>query len=109
MSDDYERRLADWKKRNGVPEERVNEDIPAGELRMIVDDAKSTGQDYCWICAEQFPIKDMVVETSPYNQMEDDAIEDDGYIKPENRVRKCKACVKREEDEENGIEEGQEP
>lgn len=111
MSDDYEQRLAEWKKRHGVPDERAEsgEEIPAGELRMIAEDAKNPGKSYCWMCAEEFPIKDLIIETSPYNQMEDDAIEEDGYIAEENRGRKCKACVKREEDEFNGVEEGQEP
>lgn len=104
MSYDYEKRLAEWKKAHGVPEEIVSEDIPAGELRMMAEDAKSTRTGYCWMCAAEFPIKDMLIETSPYNQMEDDAIEDDGYIKPKNRVRKCKACDKADRDEYDGQE-----
>ena len=105
--DPYEQKLADWKKRHGVPDSFATDDTPAGELRMIAEDAKSTGKDYCWMCGDEFPIKDMVIETSPYNQMEDEAIEEDGYVAAKNRNRKCKACVKAEEDEINGVEDGQ--
>lgn len=106
----YEEKLAAWKRAQGVPDAIAsNEDIPAGELRMIAEDAKSTGKDYCWMCGDEFPIREMVIDTSPYNQMEDDAIEEDGYIRREARNRVCKPCVKREEDELNGVEEGQEP
>lgn len=108
--DSYEEKLAAWKQRHGVSEAIAsNEDIPTGEMRMIAEDAKATGKDYCWMCGDEFPIREMVIDTSPYNQMEDAAIDEDGYIARENRNRVCKACVKREEDEMNGIEEGQEP
>ncbi len=108
--DDYEKKLVAWKRAHGIPEAIAsNADVPAGELRMIVEDAKSTGSSYCWMCGDEFPIKDMVIETSPYNQMEDGAIEEDGYVAAEHRTRKCKACVKSEEDDEAGVEDGQEP
>jgi hypothetical protein len=98
--DDYETKLAAWKERQGVPKEWATDDTPVGELRMIAEDAKSTANSYCWMCADEFPIKDMVIETSPYNQMEEEAIGEDGYVSEENRVRKCKACVKREAEDE---------
>lgn len=108
MSDDYEAKLAAWKARLGVPDERAGEEIPAGELRMIAEDAKDAGKCYCWMCGDEFPIKDMVIETSPYSQIEDGVIEDDGYVPAEHRNRKCKACDKRQRDEDGGVEEGQE-
>ncbi len=76
---------------------------------MLAEHAKATGKSYCWMCADEFPIRGMHIETSPYNQMEDDAIEEDGYIAKANRVYRCEACDKREKDEMNGVEEGQEP
>lgn len=109
MSEDYEQRLADWMKRHGVPAERAMEPIPAGELRMIDEDQKSTAKDYCWVCGEEFPVKDMHIETCPYCQTEDGCIEEDGYVSIEHRTRKCVACEKRQADEDAGIEEGQEP
>jgi len=115
VSDDYEKKLAAWKKAHGVPEERAEsvEEIPSGELRMIAEDAKSVANSYCWMCADEFPIKDMIIETSPYNQMEEDVIEDDGYIRESERVRKCKACDKKEREEfeprDPNWSEGQEP
>lgn len=109
MIDDYEQQLAAWKLKHGVPEAKATEPIPSGELRMIAEDAKSTGTSYCWMCGDEFPIKDMVIETSPYSQMDDGNIEEDGYVPEESRVRKCKECVKREEDEERGADEGEEP
>lgn len=110
MADDYETKLAEWKKRQGIPEAIASdEETPSGELRMLAQHAKATGKSYCWICTEEFPIREMLIETSPYNQMEDGAIEEDGYIAKANRVYRCKACDKREEDEMNGVEEGQEP
>lgn len=110
MPDDYEKRLAEWKIKQGIPEAIAsNEDVPAGELRMIAEDAKSTGKSYCWMCADEFPIREMIIETSPYNQMEDGAIQEDSYVAEEHRTRKCKACVKRDDDEWNGKDEGQEP
>lgn len=108
-ADEYETKLSEWKKRHGVPEDRLSEEIPTGELRMISEDAKSTGKSYCWMCADEFPIKEMIIETSPYNQMEDAAIDESGYISEQNRVRKCKACEKRERDEESGRDEGEGP
>src|SRR5690606_32434734 len=107
--DTYDEKLIAWKRAHGVPEEQAAEDIPAGELRMMEEDAKSTGKSYCWMCAEEFPIRDMVIETSPYNQMDEEAMDETGYVPEPDRVRKCKACVKREEDEFNGVEEGQDP
>ncbi len=108
--DSYEEKLAEWKRARGVTDAIAsNEDIPAGELRMIAEDAKSTRKSYCWMCADEFQIRDMIIETSPYNQMDDDPIEEDGYIAKASRVRKCKKCDKREQDEMNGVEEGAEP
>lgn len=110
MADDYEKRLTEWKMKQGIPEAIAsNEDIPAGELRMIAEHANATGKSYCWKCADEFPIREMLIETSPYNQMEDAAIEEDGYIAKQNRNYFCKACDKRDNDEWNGIDEGQEP
>lgn len=98
--DDYDRYLAEWKKKHGVPESRAHESIPSGELRMIAEDAKNPGRCYCWLCGDEFPIKEMLIETSPYNQIEDGAIEDDGYVAEENRNRKCKACAKAEAEDD---------
>lgn len=104
MSDDYEKKLAEWKRKQGIPEAIASDaDVPAGELRMIAEDAKSSGSCYCWLCGDEFPIRDMVIETSPYCQVEDGVIEADGYVPAQHRNRKCKACAKREEDEENGV------
>lgn len=114
MSDDYEQRLSAWMRAHGVPEPRASapESIPAGELRMIAEDKQSTGTCYCWLCGDEFPIKDMVIEIDPHVQIDDDDEEgpdETGYVKEENRIRKCVACDKRQRDEEAGIEEGQEP
>lgn len=104
-ADEYDLYIADWKRKHGVPESVIQsgETIQPGELRMMAEDAKNPGRSYCWMCAEEFPIKEMLIETSPYNQMDEGAIDDDGYVAEENRVRKCKACAKREEDEEDGM------
>jgi hypothetical protein len=108
--DSYEQKLTEWKKKQGIPDTIASdEDIPAGELRMLAEHSKATGKSYCWMCADEFPIREMLIETSPYNQMEDAAIEEDGYIAKANRNYRCEPCDKRDRDEEAGIEEGQEP
>lgn len=108
--DPYDQKLTEWKKKQGTPDAIASDqDIPAGELRMLAQHAKATGSDYCWKCGDEFPIREMFIDTSPYNQMEDEAIEEDGYIAKQNRNYFCKACDKRERDEENGIDDGEEP
>lgn len=106
MADDYEQRLKEWKVKHGIPEAIASdEDIPAGEIRMLAEHAKATGKSYCWMCGDEFPVREMLIETSPYNQMEDGAIEEDGYIAKANRNYRCEPCDKRDRDEEAGIEE----
>jgi hypothetical protein len=105
-SSSYEDRLAAWKKKNGLITEE-GEEIPAGEARMNEEDAQAKGNAYCWECGNEFPIAEMVIETNPYNQLDDDVIEEDGYIAAENRNRRCKLCIKAEDDLNHGIEPGQ--
>lgn len=95
----YAEKLAAWKIRHGFPSERAAEDFSPGERRMIAEDAQATGTSYCWKCGGEYPIRELVLETSPYHQMTDD-IADDGYIPPHDRVRKCKPCAQAEANED---------
>lgn len=95
-ADKYEQELADWKARHGLTNAK-GEDITAEDI-MAAEDAKSTKKDYCWRCAEEFPIKEMIVDTDPYIQDEDAPQRDDDYIPAKYRVRVCKPCHKKEED-----------
>lgn len=94
----YEEKLAAWKLRMGVPLDAQS--LPDSEQVMIAEDAKDDGRAYCVECGEEFPIKEMRVETDPYIQYEDEPYRadgpylKDGYIPAKYRLRKCLPCWK---------------
>lgn len=101
MSDDYEKKLAEWKAKHGITTEGM--EPPSAEDRMRGEDSKSTEKDYCWRCAEQFPVSDMIVDTDPYIY-DGGTIRADGYIPEKERYRVCKKCHDRYENEEGDCE-----
>ena len=88
----YEEKLAAWKTRMGVPLDAQS--LPDSEQVMIAEDAKDTGRAYCVECGDEFPIKEMRVETDPYIQDDDGPHREDGYIPAKYRMRKCLPCWK---------------
>lgn len=105
-ADDYEKRLADWKARMGIPATMTGDagEID-GETLMVADDAKRKGKGYCVRCAEQFKICDMRLITrkeDPYIQMDESETpgKPDWWIAIGERVRMCRPCFKIEYESE---------
>jgi hypothetical protein len=95
-ADKYEQELAAWKARHGLANEHgidlTTEDI------MRAEDAKNPGNDYCWVCGGEFPIRAMFVDTNPYIY-DGNTINENGYIAPDERHRTCKRCHDEQEEE----------
>lgn len=94
-ADTYEQQLAAWKARHGLTNAK-GEDVTAEDI-MAAEDAKATGKAYCWRCTNEFPIREMIVDTNPYIQDEDAPYREDGYVPKKYRVRVCKPCHAKEE------------
>jgi hypothetical protein len=93
--DAYEQKLAEWKAKHGITH-ADGSDITVEDM-MQAEDAKDPGKAYCWRCTEQFPIREMLIDTDPYIQDEDRPQRDDGYIPKAYRVRTCKPCHEKAE------------
>jgi hypothetical protein len=84
----YEEELAEWKRRNGLPKEPVNQD----ELLMAVEENSSKESSWCLGCDKEMPVREMKLITrsiDAYVQIDEGETD---YIKPDCRVRMCPKC-----------------
>lgn len=88
----YDTELAEWKRRNGLPKEPVNQD----ELLMAVEENTSKENSWCLGCDIAFPVREMKLITrsiDPYVQYDHGETD---YIKKDCRVRMCPECFAEE-------------
>ena len=92
----YQDELDAWKAKHGVT--HTDESNPC-EMRMLAEQKLSTEKSWCLGCDAYMPVKDMVLITrrhDPYVQIDEGPTD---YISKPNRIYKCPACYKAEDDE----------
>lgn len=92
----YQQQLDAWKAKHGVT--NTDESNPH-EMRMLAEQKLSTEKSWCLGCDAHLPVKDMVLITrrlDPYVQIDEGPTD---YISKSNRIYKCPACYKAEDED----------
>ena len=93
----YQQKLDAWKAKQGLTDTDTSN---PEEMRMLAEQKLSTEKSWCLGCDAHLPVKDMVLITrrlDPYVQIDEGPTD---YISKANRIYKCPACYKADEDED---------